>query len=133
MKTRPVQPRPATLPDGNASERAQRVFVGASGLQARWAGRDSFAILETAFGLGHNFLATLAAWRADASRSGRLVYVALEYHAPSCDELARAHAGTELYALAQPLIAAWPAQVPNPHLLSFEAGRVQLLLGFGLV
>ena len=131
MKTRPVQPRPATLPDGNASERAQRVFVGASGLQARWAGRDSFAILETAFGLGHNFLATLAAWRADASRSRRLVYVAIEHHAPSRDELARAHAGKKLHALAMPLIAAWPALVPNLHVLSFEQGRVQLMLGLG--
>ncbi len=137
MKTGPVQARLAVgingEGDGDALERAQRVFVGASALQARWAGRDSFAILETAFGLGHNFLATLAAWRADASRSARLVYVAIEYHAPSRDELAHAHAGTPLHELAQELIAAWPARVPNLHLLSFEAGRVQLLLGFGLV
>ena len=131
MKTRPVQAGAAIAIDGNALARAQHVFIGASALQARWAGRDSFAILETAFGLGHNFLATLAAWRADASRSRRLVYVAIEYHAPSRDELAQAHAGTELHALAMPLIAAWPALVPNLHALSFEQGRVQLLLGLG--
>ena len=64
-------------------------------LPARWQGRDAFTILETGFGLGNNFLATWAAWRADARRSARLRFVshreAPAARRPTC---ARALAGS---------------------------------------
>ena len=47
---------------------------------ARWAGCEQFTVLETGFGLGVNFLATWAAWRADPQRCARLDYVSLELH-----------------------------------------------------
>jgi tRNA 5-methylaminomethyl-2-thiouridine biosynthesis bifunctional protein len=44
-------------------------------LPQRWAGRRHFVILETGFGLGHNFLATWAAWRDDPQRCEDLWFV----------------------------------------------------------
>src|SRR4051812_32428877 len=50
---------------GGALGQARHVFLAGNGLPQRWAGRAHFVILETGFGLGHNFLATWAAWRDD--------------------------------------------------------------------
>ena len=38
--------------------------ITGTGLPGRWSGCSDFTIVETDFGLGHNFLATWAAWRA---------------------------------------------------------------------
>ena len=67
---------------------ARHVFLGGNGLPARWAGRASFTILETGFGLGVNFLTTWEAWRRDAARPRRLHYVAIEKHPFLRDDLA---------------------------------------------
>ena len=78
---------PRSLDDGDiyhsadgALAQAQHVFLGGNGLPQRWRGRRHFSILETGFGLGHNFLATWAAWRADPQRSEQLHFVSLERH-----------------------------------------------------
>lgn len=47
-----------------ALAQARQVFLAGNGLPERWAGQARFTILETGFGLGHNFLATWAAWAA---------------------------------------------------------------------
>jgi tRNA 5-methylaminomethyl-2-thiouridine biosynthesis bifunctional protein len=114
-----------------ALEQARAVFLAGNGLPERWRGCARFTILETGFGLGNNFLATWAAWRNDAQRCGRLHVVSLEKHPPTRDDLARALAGSPFPALAQQLLAAWPALTPNIHSLTFESGRVQLLLCLG--
>src|SRR6185436_10644778 len=49
-------------PRAGAFAQARHVFLAGNGLPRRWAGRAHFVILETGFGLGHNFLATWAAW-----------------------------------------------------------------------
>lgn len=59
---------------------AQAVFVQGAGLPARWQGRPDWTVLEAGFGLGTNFLATVAAWRADPHRPRRLHHVAIEAH-----------------------------------------------------
>ncbi|WP_374590296.1 bifunctional tRNA (5-methylaminomethyl-2-thiouridine)(34)-methyltransferase MnmD/FAD-dependent 5-carboxymethylaminomethyl-2-thiouridine(34) oxidoreductase MnmC [Aquabacterium sp.] len=120
-----------------AHEQARHVFLHGNGLPARWQGRDRFVILETGFGLGNNFLATWAAWRADAQRCERLIFVSIEKHPLTRDDLARVHAtqadsaGPETAALARELVERWPALTPNVHTLSFEDSRVQLLLCLG--
>jgi hypothetical protein len=63
-------------------EQARHVFLAGNGLPGRWAGRDDFVIAETGFGLGNNFLATWAAWRADPQRCARLDFVSVELHPP---------------------------------------------------
>src|SRR5438094_2181053 len=65
--------------DGGIAQ-AEHVFLKGNGLPERWAGRERFAILETGFGFGLNFLATWQAWKRDASRCRRLHYVSIEKH-----------------------------------------------------
>jgi tRNA 5-methylaminomethyl-2-thiouridine biosynthesis bifunctional protein len=118
-------------PQVGALEQARHVFLGGNGLPARWAGRDRFVILETGFGLGHNFLAAWDAWRRDDARCASLHFVSLERHPVRRSDLERAHAGSALADLAAALLEAWPALTPNLHSLDFEGGRVQLLLALG--
>ena len=118
-------------PRAGALAQAAHVFLQGNGLPARWRGRERFVVLETGFGLGNNFLATWAAWRADPARSARLHYVAFEKHPLTRDDLARAHAASPLPALVAELRESWPPLTPNLHRLAFDDGRVQLLLALG--
>jgi tRNA 5-methylaminomethyl-2-thiouridine biosynthesis bifunctional protein len=110
---------------------AHGVFLGGNGLPGRWQGRDRFTIVETGFGLGHNFLATWNAWRGDPSRCARLHFVSFEKHPLRRDDLQRALAQSPWPDLARHLVQAWPALTPNLHEIDFDDGRVRLLLGFG--
>lgn len=111
---------------------AQHVFLAGNGLPARWAGRERFAVMETGFGLGLNFLATWDAWRNDPQRSGRLHFVSVEKHPFTAEDLARLHAAwPELAPLADELRRHWPALVPGIHRLHLDGGRVVLTLIFG--
>lgn len=110
---------------------ALHVFLRGNRLPARWGERDRFCILETGFGLGHNFLATCSAWLADAQRPRRLWYLAIEKHPPRRDDLARALATAPDRRLADELIARWPPLTPDLHVIDFEGGRVRLMLALG--
>jgi tRNA 5-methylaminomethyl-2-thiouridine biosynthesis bifunctional protein len=118
-------------PRAGALGQARHVFLGGNGLPARWQRRARFVVLETGFGLGHNFLATWAAWRDDGERCERLWFVSIDKHPPTRDDLARAHAASPLPSLAAPLVAAWPPLTPDLHTLAFDNGRVMLCLAFG--
>ncbi len=118
-------------PQAGALAQARHVFLQGNGLPQRWAGRAAFTVLETGFGLGHNFLATWDAWRRDPARCERLFFVAVERHPLRAADLQRAHAASTLPGLAGALLQAWPPLTPNLHLLHFEGGRVQLLLALG--
>ena len=149
MKTQPICPAQVDFGDGadspprapdfddvyhpriGAAAQACHVFLQGNGLPGRWAGRPLFVILETGFGLGNNFLATWAAWRADPLRCERLVFVSVEAHPLRGADLARAHAQSDWPELATALLQAWPVLTPNVHALDFDAGRVQLLLALG--
>jgi len=111
-----------------ALPQARHVFVAGNGLPGRWQGRERFVVLETGFGLGNNFLATWDAWRQDPARCERLVFVSVEKHPLQRDDLARIHAGSELPELAAQLVERWPPLTIGLHTLSFEGGRVELLL-----
>lgn len=116
-----------------AVAQAEHVFLRGNGLPDRWRGHAAFTILETGFGLGFNFLAAWAAWRADPARAARLHYVAIEKHPPRIDDLRRAQAAAPapLQPLAAALQAQWPPLTPNLHRLAFDGGRVRLLLALG--
>ncbi|MDH4391936.1 MAG: FAD-dependent 5-carboxymethylaminomethyl-2-thiouridine(34) oxidoreductase MnmC [Aquabacterium sp.] len=118
-------------PPAGALGQAQQVFLGGNGLPGRWAGRQRFVVLETGFGLGHNFLATWHAWQQDAQRCGRLWYLAIDKHPPCAADLARAHAASAVPALATELLRQWPPLTPDMHLMDFDSGRVRLLLAWG--
>jgi tRNA 5-methylaminomethyl-2-thiouridine biosynthesis bifunctional protein len=132
----PLSPRSQRFDDryhgaGGAFAQAAHVFLAGSGLPGRWQGRDDFTVLETGFGLGNNFLATWAAWRADPQRSQRLRFVSIEKHPLRLADLQQALAGSSEPALAALLCDAWPPLTPDFHLLTFEDGRVELLLALG--
>lgn len=118
-------------PRGGAFEQARHVFLGGNGLPQRWSGRDHFVVLETGFGLGHNFLATWAAWRDHVVRCGHLWFLSVDKHPPRLDDLRRAHAHSVEPDLTRALIASWPPLTPDLHRLDFAQGRVHLLLAFG--
>lgn len=118
-------------PHAGAAQQARHVFLQGNGLPARWAGREHFCIVETGFGLGHNFLATWRAWRDDPTRCGTLHFVSVEAHPVSAADLQRAHAESPWTEGAAALWRAWPAATPDLHLLDFDDGRVRLLLALG--
>jgi tRNA 5-methylaminomethyl-2-thiouridine biosynthesis bifunctional protein len=135
-------------PREGAQAQARHVFLQGNGLPRRWQDRRQFCILETGFGLGHNFLATWAAWQADRKRCGELHYVSLELHPPGPEDLLRAHeiAGQDQDAppgheeRLRALVAAWPPLLSGLHALEFTdhaastdrgPGRVHLTLAFG--
>lgn len=120
---------------GDALEHARHVFLGGNGLlgpQARWRDRERFAILETGFGLGNNFLATWQAWRADPQRPRRLHYFSVEKHPFRVADLARWQLQLpDVADLAAQLRDAWPSLVAGFHRLHFENGQITLTLIFG--
>jgi tRNA 5-methylaminomethyl-2-thiouridine biosynthesis bifunctional protein len=116
---------------GGAFEQARHVFLAGNGLPQRWGGRDHFVILETGFGLGHNFLATWAAWRDDPLRCAHLWFLSVDKHPPRPEDMRRAHAYSTEPALARELVAAWPPLTPDLHRRDFAQQRVHLLLAFG--
>jgi tRNA 5-methylaminomethyl-2-thiouridine biosynthesis bifunctional protein len=118
-----------------ALAQARHVFVGGNGLPLRWRGKRLFTVLETGFGIGGNFLATWAAWRADPARSERLAFVSVEKHPFLADDLRALHArivaDATIAALATQLTDAWPLPLPGINRLEFEGGRVTLTIAFG--
>jgi tRNA 5-methylaminomethyl-2-thiouridine biosynthesis bifunctional protein len=118
-------------PQAGALEQARHVFLGGNELPLRWQGRERFVVLETGFGLGHNFLATWQAWRDDPQRCAQLFFISIERRPLTRDDLATVHRGGALPELADALQRAWPPLTPNLHRLGFDGGRVQLLLALG--
>ncbi len=102
---------------------------GRHGLPERWAGCDSFAILETGGGAGANFLATWQAWRDDPQRPQRLHFFCIDPAPPCRDELARRLQPPT--ALSAQLYDAWPSIVSGFHRRHFDDGRVSLTLVIG--
>jgi tRNA 5-methylaminomethyl-2-thiouridine biosynthesis bifunctional protein len=92
---------------------ARYVFLQGNDVEARWAGRERFVILETGFGIGLNFLATLKAWRG---QRGTLHYVAVEKHPYSLQDLRTLHARyPDFEKEAAELHSKWPPLVPGGH------------------
>ena len=111
-----------------------RLLPGHDGSPAAWAGAARWAVLETGFGLGLNFLATWQAWAADPTRPGRLYYSAVEAFVPEPADLIRSAAPfPELHALAAELAAQWRGLLPGLHRIALVEGRVQLTLAVGEV
>jgi tRNA 5-methylaminomethyl-2-thiouridine biosynthesis bifunctional protein len=115
-----------------AFREAQAVFVAGCRLRERWCASEAFTVLELGFGLGVNFLATLAAWRADPARPARLNFVSVEAHPVAPSDLRRALAALAIDGDdARRLCEAWPLRTPGLHRLRFADDRVTLTLAFG--
>ena len=113
--------------DGGIAKK-RHVFLAGNSLPERWAGRRRFAILETGFGLGLNFLVTLQAWRRHPARSERLHFVSVEKHPFGLADLQAAHASyPEVRDEAAELHARWPLLTPGVHRLEFGNAVLTLL------
>ncbi len=118
-------------PRAGALAQARHVFLGGNELPQRWQDRGRFVVLETGFGLGHNFLATWQAWRDDPQRCERLVFISIEQHPLRLEDMRAARRDPALPELAEALQRAWPPLTHNLHRLAFDGGAVELLLAFG--
>jgi tRNA 5-methylaminomethyl-2-thiouridine biosynthesis bifunctional protein len=119
-------------PASGALAQARHVFLAGNELPRRWAGRESFTVLETGFGLGLNFLATWQAWRDDPARCARLHFVSVEGTPVAREALAAALARFEgLAPLARALLQAYPPPLAGFHRVHFDGGRVALTLLLG--
>ena len=115
-----------------AMAEAREVFVAGADLVERWSGCERFTVLELGFGLGVNFLATLAAWRADARACERLHFVSIEAHLGDPHEVARAHAALRVGGEdARRLLGRWPMPLPGMHRIEFADTRVTLTIAIG--
>ncbi|MBT9456527.1 MAG: FAD-dependent 5-carboxymethylaminomethyl-2-thiouridine(34) oxidoreductase MnmC [Burkholderiaceae bacterium] len=130
MKTHAIRPGTLNRPSSALAYTPDQALRGGE-LPGRWARRERFVMLATTFGRGELFLAAWQAWKVDPLRCEHLVFIAIEDRPLSRSDLAQAlEAPPEL---ARQLHAAWPPLTHNLHRLSFEQGRVQLLLAFGEV
>ena len=131
---RPRSPRFSDIYRGGegALDQARHVFLAGCGLPAAWAGRDSWSILETGFGLGLNFLAAWRAWKDDPLRPRVLHFVSIEAWPVAAGDVLRAGACEPgIQDLARELADRWWGLVPGWHRLQFEGGRVVLTLCVG--
>ena len=117
---------------GAGLDQAQGVFLQGCGLPAAWAHQPRWTVLETGFGLGLNFLATWAAWRADPARPQQLHFVSVEAFPASAEDLLRNAADhPALLPLAQELARSYWGLRPGVHRLRLDQGRVLLTLAIG--
>jgi tRNA 5-methylaminomethyl-2-thiouridine biosynthesis bifunctional protein len=141
-----------------ASAQAREVYLAGCGLPERWrelrdglrdelrGEHEQFTVLELGFGLGVNFVETVAAWQTDATyRSGRsatLNYIGIEAFPVCAHEWGKVLAtfatpeNTGTYSLHQALARQWPLPEPGIHYREFaheqggEHGCVRLTLVF---
>ncbi len=117
---------------GAGLDQAQGVFLQGCGLPAAWAHQPRWTVLETGFGLGLNFLATWAAWRADPARPQQLHFVSVEAFPASAEDLLRNAADhPALLPLAEELARSYWGLRPGVHRLRLDEGRVLLTLAIG--
>jgi len=111
------------------------VFLGGNDLLIRWQALGSasqFAIGETGFGTGLNFLCTRQHWLQTAPADARLHYISCERYPLSREDLRQALGHwPEFSDGAQQLLTGWPPACRGIFTLAFDGGRIQLTLLFG--
>lgn len=111
----------------SGARQAASVFVEGNDVVARAVEDRRVAILETGFGLGLNFVATLEALRPLDGM--RLVYRAIELHPVLGLDMARAHSGGG--AASEALLSCY-AELVATGTARFTAGAVDVELGLVL-
>lgn len=114
--------------DGLAETR--HVFLENNDLPAAWAGCSRFAIGETGFGTGLNFLAVWTLFEQNAAPDAVLDYVSFEMYPLHRDEILKtlAHWSVEFGGRLERMVAQYPLRVTGWHRIDF--GRVRLTLIF---
>lgn len=116
---------------------SQHSYIHGHRLEHRWAemlnqNKAHFVIGETGFGTGLNFLMTWYLWQQYAPPSATLYYYSCEKLPLSLSDLQRCLAlWPPLDSLAAQLLSNYPVLTPGFHPLSFQNGRVNLILMLG--
>jgi tRNA 5-methylaminomethyl-2-thiouridine biosynthesis bifunctional protein len=134
-----AQGQPCSPAHGEDGDPHQATFLGhttagVGSLEWPQTSATRFTVLDTRFALGQRFLATWAAWRERAEPKASLDFIALESRPLCRHDLVQMHTllpHPKWVTLTTLLQAQWPALTPNLHLLTFEQGRVRLLLALG--
>ncbi|AHE67220.1 bifunctional tRNA (5-methylaminomethyl-2-thiouridine)(34)-methyltransferase MnmD/FAD-dependent 5-carboxymethylaminomethyl-2-thiouridine(34) oxidoreductase MnmC [Legionella oakridgensis] len=121
----------------NGLQEASHVFIDGNQLRERWEKLpdkqgSQFVIAETGFGSGLNFLLAWSLWQTHAPKSARLHFISCEKHPLTRDDLLKSLSlWPALAGQSQALLESYPILTPGFHLLSFEGGRVNLILMLG--
>ena len=111
---------------------SRHVFIEGNDLPARFRDCALFTVVETGFGAGLNFLSTWQVFREHAPAHARLHFVSVEKHPFRPGDLQHIlDLHPSLASLSLDLLSSYPPLVPGSHSLSFDQGRVNLLLLFG--
>lgn len=113
---------------------SRHAFLDGADVVARWRDRSHFAIAETGFGTGLNFLITWDQWRRDPMKrpDAWLTYLSVEKHPMREEDRTRAlRALSPLGTLSNQLAKQMPPPYPGPHRIVFPGDRVRLILVYG--
>ncbi len=115
----------------NGLAETEHTFVQGNDIPARFAALpagESFTLIETGFGTGLNFLATLRHWQQRARPRARLDYIGIDAYPLSRGDLERALAlWPELEDQAHLLLSHYPVLTPGFHCLQLTS-QVRLIL-----
>ncbi|RMX03314.1 bifunctional tRNA (5-methylaminomethyl-2-thiouridine)(34)-methyltransferase MnmD/FAD-dependent 5-carboxymethylaminomethyl-2-thiouridine(34) oxidoreductase MnmC [Legionella jordanis] len=113
---------------------AEHVFITGNRLIDRWhnLSAETFVIAETGFGSGLNFLLTWSLWKKHAPENSRLYYFSCEQFPLTKTDLARClKLWPQLKTEAETLLLEYPVLTPGFHFLTFDDGRINLVLMLG--
>ncbi len=118
--------------EDGAVAQAHHVFLQGNRLPERFAHHRGLTVVgELGFGFGINFLVTAGCFLAQTQATDRLFFASCELHPPTLPQLKDGHLALPLDAtLVADLYRQWPTH-PGFHLLSFAAGKINLLLMLG--
>lgn len=116
--------------DGGPEE-TLHVFLNGNNLPAAWQGRERFAIGETGFGTGLNFLLAWEAFDRTAAPGAFLDFVSVEKFPLSAQEIKEGLSpwAERLEPYLSKMLAQYPIRVPGFHRMVFD-NRVALTLIF---
>ncbi len=116
-------------------EESNYVYIEGSGFAEALKNRPyqkEFTVGEIGFGVGLNFLLTARHFLENSEPDQKLTYVTVEKFPVLIEDLKTLYQNTtQLGELPQELIQQYPVLVPGIHTLSFEKGRIKLLLMLG--
>lgn len=135
IKTAKVVWSSTIFEDLKKSEEKAKGFIQDNDLPRRWqhlASCSSFVIGDEVFGAGCNFLTSWLYWCRHAPADATLFYLSNEKNPYTVSDLrCLLNACPKLKIQAKALLEQYPVLTPGFHLLTFENGRIQLLLMIG--
>lgn len=118
---------------GIGLEEKRHVFLIGNNLPNQWQQKKTFTIAETGFGVGLNFLSTLALWHEARQNNQHLHYISCELLPLNIQQLTQALSSfPEIEKYTKHLLENYPEQlIYGTHRLHFKTFNTTLTLIFG--